>query len=107
MTSRLSRAEKMETHVLGSRVQNLFFSSDEVERWSGVGHAHGVRNQCTSDAIFSKKKNSFFFASARVRSLVSEGRTVHASRWVQNFVSVCLVLWCAWDFGGSGSVQLT
>ena len=53
LTSRLSRAEKMETHVLGSRVQNHFFFSDEVERWSGVGHAHGARNQCTSDEFWS------------------------------------------------------
>ena len=56
-------------------------------------------------ATFFEKKG--YFGSAHVRSLVSEGRTLHASHWVQYFVSVCLVLWCAWDLGGSGSVQLT
>ena len=53
MTSRLSRAEKMQTHVLGSHGQNHALFSDEVERWSGVGHAHGVRNQCTSEEFWS------------------------------------------------------
>ena len=53
LTSRLSRAENMETHVFGSHLQNHALFSDNVERWSGVGHAHCVRNQCTSDAFWS------------------------------------------------------
>ena len=112
---RLSRTEKMETHVLGSRFQNFFFS-EEVERWRVVGHAHNVRNQCTADEFWGTSSArqvlvvaTFFpkrliFASAHVRSLVSEGRTVHASHWVQYFVSVCLVLRCAWHLGVSGFV---
>ena len=115
LTSRLSRAEKMQTHVLGSRVQNLFFSSDEVERWSGVGHAHGVRNQCTSDEFWGTSsarqvpmvatlvKNNILLLQMCV-SMVSEGRTVHASDGYCVLRSVCRVLRCAWHLGVSDIV---
>ena len=63
--------------------------------------------QCETGAMIATFSKKVYFASAQVRSLVSEGRALHASHWVQYFVSVCLVLWCAWDLGGSGSVQLT
>ena len=59
-------------------------------------------------AIFLKKKNRFILLlHVRGAWFPNEGRTLHASHWVQYFVSVCLVMWCAWDLGGSGSVQLT
>ena len=44
---------KIGNACLGLSRSKPFFSSDEEERWSGVGHAHGVRNQCTSDEFWS------------------------------------------------------